>query len=212
MKICILSFLLLLPCSVAEAKVKHSKSCAILLCPSHQSLIAQNRAVDLMGIQRFNNEQEVKVAVALGKLEALPITDAVQIAPSLPSNRRYALPRTIAFLLTLAEAYRTEFGVPLVVDSAVRPRTVQKKLHRFNHSAAPVDGEAASSHEAGTTVDLSRRMTKAQTRWMEWHLMYYVEIGWVIVEEERHCFHIMTLRGVDENTVSRRWKCCITKR
>lgn len=193
-RLCILFVLLLSLCCSAEATRKPSKLCATLLCPNRESLIRQNQAINQMGIPRIKDEKELAEMVALGKLAALPETDAVRIAPSLPANRRYALPQTVAFLLTLADAYRMQFHQPLTVDSAVRPVTVQRRLHRHNANAAPVQGETASSHEAGCTIDLSRKMNKKQTRFMESRLTYYVAIGWVIVEEERHCFHIMTLK------------------
>jgi hypothetical protein len=150
-----------------------------------------------MALQRFQNEQEVKVAVQDGRLTALPIDDAVKIAPSLPSNRRYVLPMVNSFLVKLASEYYAEFHQPLVVDSAVRPVTVQKWLRRHNASAAPIHGETASSHMAGCTIDLSRKMTKRQTQWLEMRLAYYMLARQaVLVEEESKCFHIMVTREI----------------
>ena len=189
--------LLLLLCSSAEAKRKHSKSCATLLCPSHQSLLLQNQMINQMGLVRIGDERELSKMVERRELVALPNDDAVRIAPSLPANRRYVLPMVNSFLVKLASEYYAEFHQPLTVDSAVRPVTVQKWLRRHNASAAPIHGETASSHEAGCTIDLSRRMTKAQTHWLEMRLTYYMGIGWVIVEEERRCFHIMTTKEIE---------------
>ncbi len=56
------------------------------------------------------------------------------------------------------------------------------------------DGDTASSHLAGLTVDLQRRgMTKEQVRWMEHYLYYMKALGLVEPEEERRqwVFHIM---------------------
>ena len=180
---------LLLCCSV-EARVKHLKFCDISLCPTHDALLLQNQKVKQMGVVRIGDERQLSYLVETEELVALPITDAVRIAPSLPSNRRYVLPITRVFLLTLAQQYYAEFHLPLQVDSAVRPRDVQKRLRRFNHSAAPVDGATASSHETGATIDLSRHMSKKQTQWLEQRLLVYVYLRYVVVEEERHCFHI----------------------
>ena len=73
------------------------------------------------------------------------------------------------------------------VNSAVRTVKVQKKLRRHNRNAAPADGDTASSHLAGVTVDLQRRgMTKDQIRWMEHYLFYMKALGLVEPEEERH--------------------------
>ena len=198
MKTCLLYALLLLLCSSAEARPKHSKSSMALLTPSRQSLLLQNQMVNQMGLERIGDERRLSYLVETEYLQALPITDAVKIAPSLPSNRRYALPMVNSFLVKLASEYYAEFHQPLTVDSAVRPVTVQKWLRRHNVNAAPITGETASSHEAGCTIDLSRRMTKAQTRWVEWRLDYYaLAMQVVLVEEERHCFHIMICRGIE---------------
>jgi Family of unknown function (DUF5715) len=80
------------------------------------------------------------------------------------------------------------------VNSAVRTVKIQKKLRRHNRNAAPADGDTASSHLAGVTVDLQRRgMNKDQIRWMEHYLFYMKALGLVEPEEERHqwVFHIM---------------------
>ena len=61
-------------------------------------------------------------------------------------------------------------------------------------NAAPADGDTASSHLAGVTVDLQRRgMSKDQVKWMEHYLFYMKALGLVEPEEERHqwVFHIM---------------------
>ena len=58
----------------------------------------------------------------------------------------------------------------------------------------PADGDTASSHLAGVTVDLQRRgMSKEQIRWMEHYLFYMKALGLVEPEEERRqwVFHIM---------------------
>jgi hypothetical protein len=71
---------------------------------------------------------------------------------------------------------------------------VQKKLRRHNRNAAPAEGEIASSHLAGVTVDLQRRgMTKAEIHWVENYLVPMKAAGLVEPEEERRqwVFHIM---------------------
>lgn len=147
-----------------------------------------------MGLVRIQDEAELRDLVELGRLAALPNSEALRIAPSLPKNRRYVLPYVNIFLLELSAQFFKQTGKPLVIDSAVRPATVQSKLRRINKSAAPVHGETASSHEAGCTVDIARRgMTKGQLHWLEIKLMYYQAIGRIIEEEERLCFHTMTL-------------------
>jgi hypothetical protein len=76
----------------------------------------------------------------------------------------------------------------------VRTVKVQRKLRRHNRNAAPAEGDTASSHLAGLTVDLQRRgMNPEQIHWMQHYLFYMKALGLVEPEEERHqwVFHIM---------------------
>jgi hypothetical protein len=116
----------------------------------------------------------------------------------LPKERRYALPETVTFIARLDEEFYAMTLVHLVIDSAVRPADVQKRLSRFNRSAAPAYGAGASSHERGTTVDLSRRMRKGQYRWLLARLAYYKALGAVLVIEERSCIHVFVGLGDQE--------------
>jgi len=71
---------------------------------------------------------------------------------------------------------------------------VQKKLRRHNRNAAPAEGDTASSHLAGLTVDLQRRgMSKEQVHFVERYLFYLRALGLVEPEEERRqwVFHVM---------------------
>jgi hypothetical protein len=179
-------------CGFAEAKHRGS-SAPSSLAPTHVSLLRQNLCADQMGLVRIQNETELQSLVNSGTLIALPNDDVVQTAPSLPENRRYALPLTVSFLHTLAEAYRDRFSTFLVVDSAVRDADTQRRLRRINHSAAPVYGETASVHETGAAIDLSKRLTGAQLRWLRNMLSYYQTMNVAVVEEERRCFHIVVI-------------------
>jgi len=196
MRITTIALLILTMLSTAQAKHTKAKT-GSLLSPSRDSLLRQNAVIDEMSLQRIQNEFELECLVKIGSLVALPNDRAVQIAPGLPANRRYALPTTVSFLRTLAEAYRDRFGVPLVVDSAVRPVITQEQLRRHNKSAAPAVGETASSHESGATVDLSKRMSRAQRQWLEAMLSYEVAMNHIIVENEKTCYHIMVLGGTE---------------
>jgi len=185
---------LLILTMISTAQAKHTKAKTMnLLSPSRDSLLRQNAVIDEMGLQRIQDEFELECLVKIGSLVALPNDRAVRIAPGLPANRRYALPLTVSFLRTVAEAYREKFGKPLTVDSAVRPKSVQERLRRSNASAAPVDGETASSHEAGTTFDLSKKLTRKQLQWLRNTLSMYQAYNVVIVEEERRCLHVQVI-------------------
>jgi len=167
------------------------------ITPSHASLVRQNLCVDQMGLYRFQNEDEVQDAVRRGILVALPETLGLHVAPSLPLSRRYATPTAVHFLLLLSEAYLLRFGKPLVIDSAVRDADTQRRLRRINKSAAPVDGETASAHETGSAVDLSKKLTGAQLRWLRSMLNYYQVMNVAVIEEERHCMHVVVIGGTE---------------
>src|ERR1700678_3332733 len=194
MRKCMVFVLWLLLCCSDQAKRKHSASYATLLPPNRESLLRQNQMINQMGLERIKDEHRLSELVKDGTLVALPNNDAAGIAPSLPSNRLYVLPIALDFIEKLASEYYAEFHLPLQVDSAVRPRDVQERLRRHNPSAAPIDGEAASSHEAGCTVDLERtRLTRKQRFWLEVRLLQFEALGYVLVEEERNCFHVMVI-------------------
>jgi hypothetical protein len=210
MRVILIALLALIAVSPAYAKrtPKHKPKApkvVTVLTPSHDNLIRQNVVEDQMGLRRIQDEAELKSLVMDGTLVALPNNDAVKIAPSLPANRRYALPQTIGFLLSLAEAYRAEFGKPLIVDSAVRPVETQIQLRKHNRAAAPAEGETASSHETGLTIDLSKHsLNKAQRQWLEAMLSYEVTMNHAIVINEKACYHVTTLGALNLITENRR--------
>src|SRR5208283_4183443 len=116
-------------------------------------------------------------------------------------SRRYCRPWTRDFVQDLSEVYYRQFHEQIQVNSAVRTVKVQKKLRRHNRNAAPADGDTASSHLAGITVDLQRRgLTKEQIRFVEHYLFYLNALGLIEPEEEsRHwCFHIMVSDRYDD--------------
>ena len=184
-------WMLILCATLSQAKQRRgSKPTLTPISPSRESLIRQNLCLDQMGIVRIQSEQELDEMVAQGLLSPIPITKALRVSPSLPQERRYVSSFVTPFLLSLSEQFYSKFGKPLVIDSAVRPRDVQERLRHTNYAAAPADGETASSHESGLTVDFSKRMTGAQLRWMRSMLIMYQATNVVIAEEERRCFHV----------------------
>ena len=90
--------------------------------------------------------------------------ETLRIDPRLDPSRRFCRPWTLDFVNDLSQAYYNRFHQQIQVNSAVRTVKVQKKLRRHNRNAAPADGDTASSHLAGVTVDLQRRgMSKEQS-------------------------------------------------
>lgn len=162
--------------------------------PSHESLLLQNAEVDRLNLPRIQDETELEALKADGSLLEIIPGDSLRIDPRLDPSRRFCRMWTLAFVDDLSEAYYNRFHQQIQVNSAVRTVKVQKKLRRHNRNAAPWEGETASSHLAGVTVDLQRRgMSKDQIRWMERYLFYMKALGLVEPEEERRqwVFHIM---------------------
>jgi len=162
--------------------------------PSHESLIVQNAEIDRLELPRIQDETELEALKADGSLLPIRTNDALRVDPRLDPSRRYCRLWTRDFVEDLSQAYYNRFHAQLQVNSAVRTVKVQRKLRRHNRNAAPAEGETASSHLAGVTVDLQRRgMSKEQIRWMERYLFYMKALGLVEPEEERRqwVFHIM---------------------
>ena len=162
--------------------------------PSHESLLIQNAEVNRLNLPRIQDETELEALKADGSLVEIIPGQTLRIERSLDPSRRFCRPWTLDFVNDLSQAYYNRFHQQIQVNSAVRTVKVQKKLRRHNRNAAPYEGDTASSHLAGVTVDLQRRgLTKRQIVWMEHYLFYMKALGLVEPEEERRhwCFHIM---------------------
>lgn len=165
-----------------------------LFKPSHESLLIQNAEIDRLELPRIQDETELEALKADGSLVAIVPGETLRIEPSLDPSRRYCRPWTLDFVNDLSKSYFNRFHDQIQVNSAVRTVKVQRKLRRHNRNAAPAEGDTASSHLAGVTVDLQRRgLSKEEIRWMEHYLFYMKSLGLVEPEEERRhwCFHIM---------------------
>jgi hypothetical protein len=162
--------------------------------PSHDSLIRQNEEIDRIDLPRIQDDAELEALKASGALVPIEESDSLKIERSLDPSRRYCRPWTRDFVEDLSEAYYRQFHAQIQVNSAVRTVKGQKKLRRHNRNAAPAEGDTASSHLAGVTVDLQRRgLSKEQIRFVERYLFYLNALGLVEPEEERRhwCFHVM---------------------
>ena len=190
----LLGVLLCASFSNGYTSTKHSKKTPLELAPSHENLLRQSTCVDQMELIRVQDEVQLAALVEQGVLTALPKGKPLAINPVLPRFRRYALPRTNRFLVALSEDFYATFHTHLTVDSAVRPKDVQAKLLRSNHSAAPVD---LSAHTTGGAIDLSKQLNRKQLQWLRDELSMYQATQVVIVEEERRCFHIVIIGEVE---------------
>jgi hypothetical protein len=162
--------------------------------PSHESLLRQNEEINRLLLPRIQDDEELEALKASGALVPIQESESLKIEKHLDPLRRYCRPWTRDFVEDLSEAYYQRFHAQIQVNSAVRTVKVQKKLRRHNRNAAPAEGDTASSHLAGVTLDLQRRgMTKEQIRFMERYLFYLRALDLVEPEEERRhwCFHVM---------------------
>lgn len=162
--------------------------------PSRESLLIQNAEVDRLNLPRIQDETELEALKADGSLLEIRTGEALRIDPHLDPSRRYCRPWARDFVQDLSQAYYHRFHQPIQVNSAVRTVKVQRNLRRHNRNAAPAEGDTASSHLAGVTLDLQRLgMSKEQVRWLEHYLFYMKALGLVEPEEERSqlVFHVM---------------------
>jgi hypothetical protein len=165
-----------------------------LLKGSHESLIRQNEEIDRLSLPRIQNDVELDQLIDQGALVQITEQPGLHLAGNLKPNRRYSKAWTRDFVEDFGQAYYDEFGIPIQLTSAVRTVDQQKKLRRRNRNAAPIEGDTASSHLAGLTVDIGKRgLTKKQHQWVENYFAKLRELGLIEVAEERRqaCFHIM---------------------
>src|SRR5450755_3153121 len=141
--------------------------------PSHDSLIRQNEEIDRLDLPRIQDDDELEALKASHDLVRIEPGEALRFDPRLDPSRRYCRPWTRDFVADLSTVFYRQFHAQIQVNSAVRTVKVQKKLRRRNRNAAPAEGDTASSHLAGITVDLQRRgLSKDQVHWVERYLFY----------------------------------------
>ncbi len=166
----------------------------VLLKGSHDSLLRQNAEIDRLQLPRIQNDQELEELVAHDQLVPLPEDRTVRIDPRLEVSRRFCRPWTRQFVEDFGQAYYRQFHQSIQINSAVRTVQQQERLARTNHNAAPADGDTASSHLAGLTVDIAKHgMTRRQRAFVEGYLVNMRNLGLVEAVEERRqaCFHVM---------------------
>lgn len=165
---------------------------------THASLLRQNERDRAEGLTRIKDEAELESLVQEHDLIALPVSGNVQVDPRLAQDRRYTRPWTAEFLRALGRSFSHQFGEPLVITSAVRPATYQERLTWRNGNAAPANGEIASPHEFGATIDIGKKgMTAREMAWMRGYLLPLQEAGQIDVEEEFYqaCFHVTVYKS-----------------
>lgn len=157
------------------------------------SLERQNERLEAEGLERIEDESDLRARIADGVLVAVPESDSLTVNAELPASHRYCRPWTARFLTDLARAHEAVFHKPIEVNSAVRTVEYQMRLMRTNGNAAPAEGDIVSPHLTGATVDIAKDgMSRGEIAWMRQRLLTLQDTGKIDVEEEFHqaCFHV----------------------
>ncbi len=190
-----------------EAALRFMRGPVPPLRGSLASLERQDQRLEAEGLQRIEDEADLRARIADRLLVPLPASNALTVNPSLSPLRRYTRPWTAQFLVDLSRAYAALFHQPLKVNSAVRTVAYQEKLMRINGNAAPAEGSIISPHIMGATVDIAKReMSPAELDWMRRVLLALELEGKIDVEEEfqQACFHITVYKNYAPVRVRRR--------
>jgi hypothetical protein len=168
------------------------------LVGSLASLERQNQRDQAEGLTRIEDDAQLNTMRHEGELVALPVGATLRANPELPVNRRYTRPWTEKFLTDTARAHYVRFHRSLEINSAVRTVAYQRYLMRVNGNAAPAEGDLASPHLTGATIDIAKKgLSLSEIAWMRAYLLPLEEAGKIDVEEEFHqsCFHITVYKS-----------------
>jgi hypothetical protein len=165
---------------------------------SRESLVRQNVRTDQDGLTRIEDDDDIADMLRSRQLVSLPISSGLRVDPRLASNRRYCRSWTANFLSDLSRAHYARFRSPLQVNSAVRTVEFQRRLQGINGNAAPAEGDTASPHLTGATIDIGKKgLTISQIGWMRAYLLPLQAKGRIDVEEEfqQACFHVTVYKS-----------------
>jgi hypothetical protein len=175
---------------------------------SHESLVHQNEMAEADGLERILDDADLEDRIAHGSLVPVPVSAGLRVNTDLPENRRYCRPWTAKFLSDLARAHSQRFaGGSLEVTSAVRTVEYQRRLRLINGNAAAADGDIASPHLTGGTIDIAKQgMSAKEIGWVRAWLIPLEQQGKIDVEEEfrQSCFHISVYKSYTESKPERR--------
>ncbi len=144
--------------TIPEVPLKHARM--VLLPPlkgSRASLIRQNQRSEADGLGRIEDDDQLNDLRSQHALVAVPVSMSLRVNTDLPVSRRYCRPWTAHFLSDLGRVHYARFHRPLQVNSAVRTVEYQRHLIEVNGNAAPAEGDIASPHLTGATVDIAKR-------------------------------------------------------
>lgn len=185
--------------NIPEIPLKHAK--LVMLPPlkgSRESLIRQNQRSEAEGLERIADDDQLDELRSEHALVAVPVNMSLRVNTDLPVNRRYCRPWTAHFLSDLARVHYARFHRPLQVNSAVRTVAYQRRLLEINGNAAPAEGDIASPHLTGATIDIAKNgLSMSEVAWMRAYLLPLQTAGKIDVEEEFYqaCFHITVYKS-----------------
>lgn len=165
---------------------------------SRESLIRQNQRSEAEGLERIEDDDQLNELRREHELVAVPVNTSLRVNPELPANRRYCRPWTAHFLSDLARVHYARFHRSLQVNSAVRTVRYQRRLIEVNANAAPAEGDIASPHLTGATIDIAKKgLSMSEVAWMRAYLLPLQTAGKIDVEEEFYqaCFHITVYKS-----------------
>ena len=169
---------------------------------SHESLVHQNEMAEADGLERILDDSDLNDRIASGSLVPVPVSSTLTVNTDLPENRRYCRPWTAKFLADLSQAHAARFArATLEVTSAVRTVEYQRQLRHINGNAAAADGDIASPHLTGGTIDIAKAgMSAREIGWIRAWLIPLEQQGKIDVEEEfrQSCFHISVYKSYSE--------------
>jgi hypothetical protein len=168
------------------------------LVGSHESLVRQNERTEADGLERIEDDTQLNELRRQKALVPVPVSLQLRVNEGLPLNRRYCRPWTATFLVDLARAHALRFRRSLQVNSAVRTVEYQRHLMSVNGNAAPADGDIASPHLSGATIDIAKKgLSMSEISWMRAYLLPLEQAGKIDVEEEfyQSCFHITVYKS-----------------
>ncbi len=161
---------------------------------SHFSQRRQNEEADLRNLERIKDLKALSELRQKGMLVSLPVTHYLKVDYRLDPQWHWCRPWTARFLDDLAARFYYWHQKPIIVNSAVRTIDRQKAIARSNVNAAAVEGDRASSHLVGSTVDIAKKhLTREQIEWLRMELLDLEERGYLEATEEHNqaVFHIM---------------------
>jgi Family of unknown function (DUF5715) len=182
--------------TIPEIPLKHAKLSP--LKGSRESLIRQNQRSEADGLERIENDAQLNELRSQHALVVVPVSMSLRVNTELPVNRRYCRPWTAHFLSDLGRVHYARFHRPLQVNSAVRTVEYQRHLIEVNGNAAPAEGDIASPHLTGATIDIAKKgLSMSEVAWMRAYLLPLQTAGKIDVEEEfyQSCFHITVYKS-----------------